>query len=227
MDPVAAFITALLPVMKEKVDLLLTQISNDPQLLSRFIPQLMNFDEALRTKFNYDGGNTELGWKGLTWDVLTQWFNPWLSAEKEFALARYREIVSSSDNGQIDFDSGGLGKTKHTHGSTKVMDLLETVTEQYKPLRRFSHKVKFLIDIQAEILDQYYGVLNDSLEAYMSSTTAVGRTLHGISKEDQAKLEGVGGLESLCKVYGSADFVIVMLKEWSNDEVSFSLPTVM
>ncbi|CAG8972621.1 hypothetical protein HYALB_00005390 [Hymenoscyphus albidus] len=218
VDPVAAFITALLPVMKEKIDLLLTDIINDPQLLSRFIPQLMKFDEALRTRFNYDAGNPELGWKGLTWDVLSQWFNPWLSAEKEFALARYREIIRSPDNGQIDFDSSSPGKTKHTHGSTKVMDLLQTVTYQYQPLRRFSHKVKFLIDIQAEILDQYYGLLNDSLEAYMSATTTVGRTLHGISREEQAKLEGVGGLEILCKVYGSADYVTAMLKEWSNDE---------
>jgi hypothetical protein len=44
--------------------------------------------------------------------------------------------------------------------------------------------------------------------------------LHGVSKEQQAALEGVGGLESLCKVFGSAEYLITMLKDWSNDVVS-------
>ena len=41
VDPVAAFITALLPVLKEKVDSLVVEISREPQYLSRFIVQLM------------------------------------------------------------------------------------------------------------------------------------------------------------------------------------------
>ncbi|KAF4630599.1 hypothetical protein G7Y89_g7538 [Cudoniella acicularis] len=218
VDPVAAFITALLPVIKEKVDALVAEVSNEPQYLSRFINQLMVFDEAVRTRFAYDGGNPEYGWKGLTWDVLDTWFDRWFQVEKDFALERYREIIKSPDAGQIDYDSTGPGKTKATYGATKVTDLIQSVTNQYNKLRRFSHKVRFLIGIQAEILDQYIGRLNDSLEVYMSITTTVGRTLHGISKEEQAKLEGIGGLESLCRVFGSADHIITMLKEWTNDE---------
>jgi hypothetical protein len=222
VDPVSAFITALLPVLKEKVDAVVADVSNEPQYLSRFIKQLMTFDEALRIQFNYDAGNPETGWKGLTWDVLNTWFDKWSQVEKDFAMERYRDILKSGDNGQIDYDSTGPGKTKTTYGATKVTDLIQSVTEQYNKLRRFSHKVRFLINIQAEILDQYFGRLNDSLEVYMSYTTTVGRTLHGISKEEQAKLEGLGGLESLCKVYGSADHVISMLREWGNDEVHLS-----
>lgn len=86
IDPVSAFITALLPVLKTKVDTLLINIRNDPKLLSKFIKQLLNFDETLRDSFDYDGGNVELGWKGLTWDVLDTWFDDWIEAQKEFAL---------------------------------------------------------------------------------------------------------------------------------------------
>jgi hypothetical protein len=220
VDSVAAFITALLPVLKEKVDSIVLEISKEPQYLSKFISELMVFDEAVRSRFGYDGGNSEYGWKGLSWDVLDTWFDRWSQVEKDFALERYREIISSEDSGQLDYDSASPGKTKATYGATKVVDLLQSVTKQYNKLRRFSHKVRFLISIQAEILDHYIGRLNDSLERYMSITTAVGRTLHGVSKEELAKLDGVGGLESLCRVYGSGDYIVSTLKEWINDEVS-------
>jgi hypothetical protein len=220
VDPVAAFITALLPVMKEKVDAVALEVSSKPKLLSRFIPELMNFDEKLRSQFNYDGGNPDLGWKGLTWEILGTYFDQWLDAEKMFVVKRYEEIHSSPDRGQIDFDGADYGKTKPTYGATKVGDLLHSVTQQYKDLRRFSHKIRFFVEIQSYLLDQYFGLLNDSLSVYLTSITTVGRTLHGISKEEQASLEGIGGLDRLCRMYGSADRIIFVLREWSCDEVS-------
>jgi hypothetical protein len=105
VDPVSAFITALLPVMKEKVDDIVVKIANEPRLLSRFMKQLLDFDDRIRNRFDYEGGNPETGWKGLTWEVLDTWFDQWLKAEKDFALARYQEIIRSSDSGQIDYDS--------------------------------------------------------------------------------------------------------------------------
>lgn len=86
VDPVSAFITALLPVLRQKVNSVLEGIGGDPKLLSKFIKQLLNFDQTIRDSFDYNGGNLELGWKGLTWDVLDTWFNTWIAGEKEFAL---------------------------------------------------------------------------------------------------------------------------------------------
>ena len=86
IDPVSGFITALLPVLKEKVDNVIAGVANDPKLLSRFVKQLLTFDETIRDSFSYDAGNLELGWKGLTWEVLDTWFDRWLEAEKQFAL---------------------------------------------------------------------------------------------------------------------------------------------
>lgn len=220
IDSVAAFITALLPVLKEKVDAVALEVSTKPNLLSRFIPDLMTFDDKIRTQFDYDGGNPDSGWKGLTWDILTIYFDNWLDAEKMFVVKRYEEIHSGQDRGQIDFDGAESGKTKPTYGATKVGDLLNSVTQQYKDLRRFSHKIRFFIEIQSYLLDLYFGVLNDSLSVYLTSITTVGRTLHGITKEEQASLEGIGGLDRLCRMYGSADRIIFVLREWSCDEVS-------
>ncbi|TAQ87617.1 hypothetical protein B7494_g4067 [Chlorociboria aeruginascens] len=218
VDPVSAFITALLPVLKEKVDSVVIAIAPEPSYLSSFMHQLMTFDETLRSKFYYDAGNAELGWKGLTWEVLDIWFERWVEVEKAFALERYQIIIESPNSGKIDYDSAAPGKTKFTYGASEVMDLLGNVTTQYSKLRRLSHKVRFLIAIQAEVLDRYHGRLTESLDAYSTIMSPVARTLHGITKEEREKLEGIGGLESLCKVFGSADHVISTLQGYTYEE---------
>lgn len=206
--------------MKEKIDTVLAQVGKEPNLLSQFVKEIFSFDQTVRDKFNFDGGDAERGWKGLSWEVLDTWFQEWSQVEKKFALKRYQEIIKAPNSGDIDYDGAPLGKTKATFGAGQVADLISTVTSTYNRLRKFKHRFMFLIAIQAEILDQYLGRLNDSLESYQSMTSTVGRTLHGVTREQQASLEGVGGLRSLCKVFGSAEHLISMLKEWSNEEVS-------
>jgi hypothetical protein len=219
-NALSAFITAFLPVMREKITDLLRTISPDPQLLSHFMLEIIKFDNAVREEFNYDGGDPRFGWKGLTCEVLETKFDRWLEVEKKFALARYEEIIASPDAGLLDYDSTGPGRTKSTFGSLKVTDLLNTVTVLFKDVHSFSHQLGFCLKIQLPILDMYHSRLFDSLNAYQSMTSTVGRTLHGISKEEQTKLEGIGGLESLCKVFGSAQLVINVLNDWGNDIVS-------
>lgn len=221
VDPVAAFITALLPILKEKIDVLVEAVSDEPQYLSQLIAQLMSFDDAVRVQFNYDAGNADYGWKGMTWEVLDIWFERWLQIEKNFALERYREIMKSPDSGAIDYDGSAPGKTKATYGATRVTELIVTVTLQYNKVRRFSHKIRFLIGIQAEILDLYWGRLKDSLDVYQTINTTIGRTVHGVTKEQLEALEGVKRLETLCKVFGSADHLISVMKDWRNEEVCF------
>ncbi|PBP20860.1 RINT-1 family protein [Diplocarpon rosae] len=218
VDPVAAFVTALLPAMKEKVDRQVEAVVNNPPLLSKFMVQLMNFDETVRKRFNYDGGNPEFGWKGLTWDVLDRRFDTWFEVEKKFALDRYWDIMKTSNSALIDYDSSAPGKTKPTFGATKITDLIQNETAQYNKVRKFSHKMKFLIGIQAEILDLYWGALKDSLDVYNTITSTVGRTIHGITKEQQAAIQGIGKFETLCKVFGSAEHLISAMKDWSNEE---------
>ncbi|KAA8566264.1 hypothetical protein EYC84_008864 [Monilinia fructicola] len=218
VDPVSAFITALLPLVREKTDLVLKDIQNDSAHLSKFISQLMIWDDTVRNKYKYDGGNTEVGWVGVTWHVLDKWFGPWLDAEERFALQRYEEIMQSQDNGLIDYDSNESKKTKTTFGATKVTDLLKAITGQYKDLGRVSHRVRFFLNTQISVLDRYQIRLADSLEAYISLTSTVGRTLKGYTKEQQQSVEGMAGLISLCKVFGSADHIISTLETLNNDK---------
>ncbi|TDZ34934.1 RAD50-interacting protein 1 [Colletotrichum spinosum] len=218
VDPVCAFITSMLPVMREKVNDVVADAARDPTFLSSFIGQLMTFDENIRTKFNYDGGNSEQGWPGLASEVLENWFEPWFQAEKAFAMERFEAIMDTPEARSIDYDYTGTGKTKPTFGAVRVTDLLRSITTQYERVRMFKHKIRFLIGIQLDILDEFHDRLRGSLEAYSALTSTVGRTLHGVTKEQLAALEGTGAFESLCKVYGSADHIVTTLKEWGNEE---------
>ncbi|EJT75844.1 RINT-1 family protein [Gaeumannomyces tritici R3-111a-1] len=220
MDPVCALVTSLLPVLREKVSAAAAEAVLDSSFLSSFIGQLLTFDEDIRTRFGYDDGDggDNSGWDGLTAGVLETHFVAWLQAEKEFALTRFKAIMDSAEARAIDYDYGGPGKTKPTFAASRVTDLLKSVTSQYERVRRFSHRLRFLIDIQLAILDEFHDHLRGSLEAYMSLTSTFARTLQGATKEQLAALEGTGSLEVLCKVYGGADHVVNALEDWSNEE---------
>ncbi|KAI1003425.1 hypothetical protein K3495_g4775 [Podosphaera aphanis] len=218
VDPVAAFIFTLLPVLREKVKNLSKEISGQPQHLSRFMIQTMDFDDTVRTRFRYNEGNPEHEWRGLTGYILETSFDNWFEAEKKFALDRYRDIIHAKDSGDIDYDASGSGKTKTTFGATQITDLIATITTKYHRVRKLSHKMNFLIGIQAEILDHYLGRLNDALEYYQTATSTVGRTIHGVTKEEVEELQGIKGLERLCRVFCSSEHLISTLKDWTNDE---------
>ncbi|PWY92435.1 RINT-1 family protein [Aspergillus heteromorphus CBS 117.55] len=212
-----AYITALIPVLRYKISTFLPQISTHPQLLSHFVHELMNFDNEVRESWNYlpDPSSNE-DWRGMTWDVLTKqgWFDRWLQVEKDFALARYKEIVDTPESGHIDYEGVDLSSTKPTKAAIRVNDLLETITERYQPLSSFSQKLRFLIDIQITIFDHFHERLHSALEAYLAMTSTIGRTVQGA---DGASIEGVAGLERLSRVFGSAEYLEKKMEDWSNE----------
>ena len=206
-------------MLRHKISAILPDITDKPQLLSHLIHELISFDTSLRDEWSYDGGNSIDTWKGLTREVLVErsCFPRWLSVEKNFALTRYKNIVEAPESFEIDFDSLDAKATKPTHAAIRVHDLLETITDRYRPLTSFSQKVQFLIDIQIEIFDLFHTRLRDSLSAYQTLTSSIGRNIQGASRETQAELEGIGGLERLCRIYGSAEYLENKMRDWSDD----------
>ena len=206
-------------MLRRKVFALMPQISKQSQLLSHLVHELMSFDVSLRDEWNYDGGNAIDGWEGLTWEVLVKkdWFGRWLEVEKNFALSRYQNIIDAPESREIDYDSVDPGATKPTYAAVRVNDLLETITDRYKPLTSFSQKLRFLIDIQITIFDRFHSRFHDSLEAYLARTSSIARTVQGVSRETQAELQGLGGLERLCRIYGSAEYLEKKMRDWSDD----------
>ena len=136
------------------------------------------------------------------------------------ALSRYESILSAPDARKLDTDSVSSVDTKPTNATVRVNDLLEAVTEIYRPLTSFSQRLRFFINIQLDIFDAYHRRLSDALQAYNISTSAVARRIHGSAPQNnEAKedLKGVSALESLMRVYGSADFLESKMADWSDD----------
>ncbi|EXJ87247.1 hypothetical protein A1O3_04206 [Capronia epimyces CBS 606.96] len=215
-DAVSALITALLPMVVEKCLSFLPQISREPQLLSHFMHELMAFDTVIRDSWEYVPVPRMLTeWKGITWIILNQhgYFAPWLAVEKEFALSRYKSIRDAADSGDVDFDADAT-QTKPTKGAIRVNDLLETITDRYRGLSSFSQKMTFLLDIQLSIFDDYHNHLHGALQAHLVASHTAGRLLQGGSEADAF---GLKGLESLTKIYGSAEFLERKMSDWSDD----------
>lgn len=219
LDSTSALTTALLPMLRRKISSFLPQISKQPQLLSHFIHELISFDVNLTEDWGYRKDHGVQEWKGLAWEVLVKWgwFGRWLDVEKNFALSRYQNIIDQKASGEIDYDSVDESATKPTFSAVQVNDLLETITDRYRPLSSFTQKLRFLIDIQIAIFDKFHSRLHGSLEAYLSLTSSIARTVQGVSKEEQAELEGVRALERLCRIYGSAEYLEKKMLDWSDD----------
>lgn len=222
IDTTSAFITALLPMVQRKLVSLLSQIASQPQLLSNLIHEVMTFDTKLQEEWDYTPLAPSMSWRGLAHFILEKegFFSRWIAAERDFALARYEAIISDRQSGELDFDSVSAGSTKPSKAAIRVNDLLENITERYKTLSSFSHKLRFLIEIQIAIFDRFHQRLHESLEAFLTRTSAVARTVHGVTRDDQAELAGVKGLDRLCRVFGSAEYLEKALRDW-NDDIFF------
>jgi RAD50-interacting protein 1 len=221
-DATSAFITALLPMVYAKSLSLLPQISANPSLLSHFIHELMSFDSTIRDSWTYTPvPQVLLDWKGLTWSMLTKhgYFEAWLQVEKSFALERYGNIRDSAESNELDFDSVGPGMSIPTKGAIRVNDLLETVTDRYRLLSSFSQKLKFLIEIQLAIFDDYYQHLRESYRNYQVNSTIAGKLVQNAAGVDDPStdMSGLKGLQRLSKIFGSAEYLERKMSDWSDD----------
>ena len=133
------------------------------------------------------------------------------------ALSRYRTILAADDAWQLDYDSVEPAESKPTKSAIRLKDLLETVTDSYRPLISFSQRLRFLIDIQIAILDQYHDVLHSGVEKFKVMSSSIARAVQGMGKEEIASMSGLGGLERLCRVYGSAIFMESCMRDWGED----------
>lgn len=215
-DPISAFITALIPMVRAKSLSFLPQVISEPQLFSHFMREMMLFDSSIRESWGYIPIPRMLGgWRGVTWDLLYKhgYFQSWLTVERDFALSRYNNIRDAPEGRDIDFDAEP-GQTKPTKSAIRIADLLETITDRYRALNSFSYKIRFLIDIQIHILEEYHRNLADMLQVYVATTHTAGRLLQGQTESDAF---GLKGLELITQIYGSAEFLQRKLSDWSDD----------
>ncbi|PIA91630.1 hypothetical protein CB0940_09579 [Cercospora beticola] len=219
IDAISALITALLPMLQDKLENVARQSTSQPGLFSNLVQEVIRFDNVIKDDYSYSPSSPALIWRGLSYFLLEtcNYFDQWLSFERDFALTRYQNIIDSSDAGELDHDAVSAGATTPSKAAVRLNDLLETITGRYRYLSSYSQRVRFLIDIQIHIFDTYHGRLQQALDAYSSMTSTLGRTMANVSKEQLADLQGVKGLDRLCRIFGSADYLERAMRDWSDD----------
>ncbi|KAK5069261.1 hypothetical protein LTR51_008511 [Lithohypha guttulata] len=217
-DAVSSYISALLPMLSAKCLSVLPHLTSQPQLMSHFVRETMSFDTTLQQFWAYNPYPGPLSeWKGLAWDMLTThgYFDSWLNLEKNFALLRYDKIIDNPDSRSIDYDGVEQGRTKPTKGAIRINDLLEKITERYRMISSFSQKMKFLMDIQLAVFDRYHQYLHEHFRTYQTQSHTAGRLATGSVTAGEAL--GLPGLESLAKIFGSAEYLERKMTDWSDD----------
>jgi len=177
-------------------------------------------------------------------------FSHYLDLEKSFALARYQSIVDDASNASLDLSvsssssssspfstSSSTPRTTCTPPRAAVLlhDLLTSVTDIYRRLPAFTHRLRFLMDIQIALLDRYHARLHQSLEAHLSLASTLGRTVHAAAAASSASTSSsatapadslaaaVPPLERILRVLGAADHLERAMRAWSNDAFFLAL----
>ncbi|CBQ73456.1 conserved hypothetical protein [Sporisorium reilianum SRZ2] len=247
IDTYAELLHGLLIPLRRKLASTMPALLEHPSLLAHTVFQALTFDTDLAESFPpsltvLDGAGT----RKISDDILDNaaWFNRWLDGEKEFALRRFEEIIDSpdawaigssdslaDDDEQVFYsslsdanapeDSAGQRTTK---SARSTIEILEAVSERYRPLPSLSQRLSFLAIVQLPILRSYAQRLTRSLDAFESLSSAFARAMPGeivagtgatSGGSDSDMVKGLRGLGRLVKALLSAQYVCTELERWS------------
>lgn len=248
IDTYAELIHGLLTPLRRKLASTMPALLDHPSLLAHTVFQALTFDADLADSFPpsltvLNGAGT----RKISDDILdnTDWFNCWLDGEKEFALRRFEEIVNApdawaigssdslaDDDEQIFYSSVSdpnvsvedMAGQRTTKSARSTIEILDSVSERYRPLPSLSQRLSFLTIVQLPILRLYAQRLTRSLDAFESLSSAFARAMPGEivagtgavgGGSDSDMVKGLRGLGRLVKALLSAQYVCTELERWS------------
>ncbi|KAG0233317.1 hypothetical protein BGW42_007515 [Actinomortierella wolfii] len=213
------FISLLLRAVENKIRQTVPQMLDTPELLSHAIHETIKFDTRLREEEYYVPPGQISEWQGCVQVYLSRkpWLMTWLQVEKDFATARYNGIMDEPTTWDPAYED--LGHNEYiipTKSAEKIKDLLEIITDRYRPLSVLEQRA-FLLDIQLDILNMYYRHIRGLVDQYESMTYSFVRNLPGAASQIEIDATGVDGLRKLCQWMSSIEYIKISLKEWSDD----------
>lgn len=138
---------------------------------------------------------------------------------------KFFEIISAAEAWHIneDYSPPTVNGVKPTNSAIKVRDLFEQVTDRYRPLPGFEHRLLFFIDIQIPLLEGYPSRISSATDAFETLSfglmRAVPGTLAGVEGSSIRLTNGLNGLQRLVRAFVSATWMETIIKEWSEDMV--------
>ncbi|KAF8930256.1 hypothetical protein BGZ58_008360 [Dissophora ornata] len=213
------FIRLLLAAVERKIRLSVPEMLLSPEALSHAIHETLRFDKTLRENELYLPPGQTAEWQGTVQVYLDnrEWLKTWLRVEKEFAVARYTQIMEDADAWQPAYED--MGEKEYiipTKSAEKLMDLLEIITDRYRPLPILEHRT-FLLDIQLDLLIAYHHHIRGLVDQYESLTYSFVRVMPGAASAEELNTMGIDGLRNLCQWLCSVEYISSTLKDWGDD----------
>ncbi|KAF9933430.1 hypothetical protein FBU30_005464 [Linnemannia zychae] len=213
------FTRALIVTVERKIRNSVPDMLSSPEILSHAIHETLRFDNTLREGELYLPPGQTSEWQGAVQVYLSNrlWLKTWLRVEKEFAVARFNQIIEDEDAWQPAYEN--LGEKEYiipTKSAEILMDLLEIITERYRPLTVLEHRT-FLLDIQLDLLLDYHRRIRGLVDQYESMTYSFVRALPGAASAEERATMGIEGLRNLCQWLSSVEYVSSTLKDWGED----------
>jgi RAD50-interacting protein 1 len=147
-------------------------------------------------------------------------------------MNRYYEILGAKDAWSITDDAtesddaaSRNDDVRPTVSARQLKALVEQVTDRYSPLPNFTHRTRFLIDVQIPLLEGYYSRISSSLDAFESLSSPLVRAVPGAlgttstSNTGSRPTAGVEGIMRLCKALTSARYISTAMDVWGEDLV--------
>ena len=145
---------------------------------------------------------------------------------------KYFEIISAADAWHINEDYASTASSssasadnvlRPTNSALRIRDLFDQVTDRYRSLPSFSHRLPFLIDIQLPLLDSYLQRISSATDAFETLSFGLIRAVPGSLAGGEggagsARLtNGINGLQRLVRARVSASWMEATCKEWGED----------
>ncbi|KAF9354374.1 hypothetical protein BGX26_007797 [Mortierella sp. AD094] len=219
------FIRLLLVAVERKIRNSVPAMLSSPEILSHAIHEALRFDKTLREIEYYMPPGQTKDWQGTVQIYLgnREWLKTWLRVEKEFAVARYTQIMEDTDAWQPAYeDMGDKALIVPTRSAEKLLDLLEIITDRYRPLPVLEHR-SFMLDIQLDLLLAYHRHIRNLVDQYESMTYSFVRVMPGTASADEVNTMGIDGLRNLCHWMSSVEYVGSSLRDWGEDVLFLEL----
>jgi hypothetical protein len=150
-------------------------------------------------------------------------------------MSRYYEFLGAKDAWSITDDAtesddaaGPNNDTRPTVSARQLKALVEQVTDRYSPLPNFTHRTRFLIDVQIPLLEGYFSRISSSLDAFESLSSSLVRAVPGAlgtssnGNTGGRLTAGVEGIMRLCKALVSTRYISTAMDFWGEDLVGHS-----
>ncbi|TIC68000.1 TPR-like protein [Wallemia mellicola] len=231
-DTLSTFVDQIAYLAKDKFTRSIPALLDNANLLTHTVHHCLKFDHFIHSNSLSTSTN-------ITNDFLNnnEWFNSWLDSETKLANQTFQTIISSKDawsfihqrSSQGDDSDDDLSlenkpSVNCTVSAQRILDLIETITDRYKPLPALHQQASFMIKVQLPLIEKYGSKLTMSLDAFESYSSTFIAAMSSVPgsfgekhKSDQDDTLGSSTLTKLIKIITNSQHFSSKISEWGEE----------